>query len=217
MNGVHDMGGMHGFGPVDRDDSAPYHDDWEIRVRAMVNLCAARGYVPSYDMFRRAIEEMPPARYLRSTYFERWEYAAEQVLIERGILTRAELDARCVDLSPETVPQPAPAPRFEYAQAPPEGDATHAIQRFDVGDRVRVRNAHPETHTRAPRYVRDKIGVIHRCHGHEIFPDSNSEYLADQPQVVYSVQFEGTAIWGPSAEPATRLSIDLWDSYLDPA
>ena len=217
MNGVHDMGGMHGFGPVDVHDSDPYHDEWEIRMRAMMNVCGRKNYLPSDDMFRRAIEEMPPAHYLNSTYFERWEYAAEQILIERGLLTRAELDARCRDLFPGTVVQPVMAPRFENAQAPPVIDPTNAIQRFAVGDRVRVRNEHPEGHTRSPRYVRGKTGVIQRCHGHEIFPDSYSEYLADQPQVVYSVQFEGREIWGPSAEPATLLSIDLWDSYLEPA
>jgi nitrile hydratase len=217
MNGVHDMGGMHGFGPIDIHDSAPYHDDWEIRMRAITNVCAAKGYVPSDDMFRRAIEEMPAAHYLRSSYFERWEYAAEQVLIERGILTRDELDARCVELFPGTVVQAVSAPRFENALAPVVVDATGATQRFEVGDRVRVRNDHPKGHTRSPRYLRGKTGVIQRCHGHEIYPDSNSEYLADQPQVVYSVRFDGREIWESSAEPATLLSIDLWDSYLDPA
>jgi nitrile hydratase len=217
MNGVHDMGGMHGFGPVDVLDSAPYHDDWEIRVRAMANICGKTGVLPGDDMFRRAIEEIPPDHYLRSTYFERWEYAIEQLLIERGLMTRAELDARCVDLFPGTVVHPVMEPRFENAQAPPATDAANAIQRFEVGDRVSVRNEHPEGHTRSPRYVRGKTGVIQRCHGHEVFPDLISEYLADQPQVVYSVQFEGNEIWGPSAEPATIVSIDLWDSYLDPA
>jgi nitrile hydratase subunit beta len=217
MNGVHDMGGMHGFGPVNVHDSAPYHDDWEIHMRAITNTCGQKGYIPSDDVLRRAIEEMPPDRYLRSSYFERWEYATEQVLIERGILTRAELDARCVDLAPGAVAQPVMAPRFENAQEPPAIEATSAIQRFDVGDHVRVRNEHPERHTRSPRYVRGKVGVIQRCHGHEIFPDVNSEYLPDQPQVVYSVQFEGQELWGPSAESRTLLSIDLWDSYLEPA
>jgi nitrile hydratase len=211
------MGGMHGFGNVDVQDSAPFHHDWEIRMRAITNVCGELGYLPSDDMLRRAIEEMPPAHYLRSSYFERWEYATEQILIERGLLTRAEIDARCVALAPDTVVQPVTPPRFDGTQATPVSDSDELVQRFDVGDRVRVRNVHPEGHTRSPRYLRGRVGVIQRCNGHEIFPDSNAEYRGDQPQVVYNVQFDGVEIWGRSAEPATVVSIDLWDSYLDPA
>jgi nitrile hydratase len=159
---------------------------------------------------------MPPDHYLRSSYFERWEYAAEQLLIELGYLTRAEIDARCVEMAPETTVQPVTSPRFAGARA---ADLVpgEPVERFAVGDRVRVRNAHPEGHTRAPRYVRGKVGFVQRCHGYELFPDALSAYLSDEPQVVYSVRFAGSELWGPSAEPATLVSIDLWDSYLEPA
>lgn len=217
MNGIHDMGGMHGFGPVDVQDSAPFHAEWEIRLRALVNVCGAMGYIPNDDVLRRAIEEMSPELYLNSSYFARWEYSCEELLIELGFLTRAEIDARSLELNPEATLLPVKPSRFEGVRAKAPGVAGDPVQRFDVGNRVRVANFHPEGHTRAPRYVRGKSGVIQRCHGHELYPDTVSAHESDQPQVVYSVRFDGSELWGPSAEQPTQVSIDLWDSYLEPA
>src|SRR5260370_6718371 len=94
MNGVHDMGGMDGFGPVVHEKNEPvFHADWEGRVYALVGL-ARRAAQGNGDEFRHAIERIPPARYLASSYYERWLAAAETLLVEHGVVTREELLAK---------------------------------------------------------------------------------------------------------------------------
>ena len=213
MNGIHDMGGMHGFGPVDVSDDAAFHDDWEPRARAMVHLM----YMPEYinlDEFRSTIERIPPAEYLQSSYFERWLTALESATIERGYLTQDELDDRIQEIQGSTFEPAIPAPKPEPPRATLSGEV---VQRFQAGETVRVRNAHVEGHTRAPRYLRGKVGVIEKSRGHEVFPDTNAHLQGDQPQVVYSVTFEGSELWGDQAEPRQLLTIDLWDAYLERA
>jgi nitrile hydratase beta subunit len=216
MNGIHDMGGMHGFGPVDVSDDAEFHAEWERRARAMANLVYLGDFV-NLDAFRAAMEVIPPADYLQSSYFERWLKGIEAGLIERGYLTRQELDARLGEIAAGTYEPSDPAQRRSPDPPNSEPEIDKVVQRFEVGDTVRVRNVHEPGHNRSPHYLRGKVGVIQACRGHEIFPDTNSRYLGDRPQVVYSVTFEGRALWGASAELGQLLSIDLWDSYLEPA
>ena len=100
MNGVHDMGGMHGFGPIVREVNEPlFHAAWEAQVRAMVVIARSRGYF-NLDAFRYGIERMDPAHYLRAPYFERWLASIELNLLEAWLLD--ERRARCQDgvLSP---------------------------------------------------------------------------------------------------------------------
>jgi hypothetical protein len=89
--------------------------------------------------------------------------------------------------------------------------------KFKAGDRVLARNMHPPGHTRIPRYVRGKRGVIERDHGVFIFPDTNAEFAGTKPQHVYSVRFTARELWGEDAPAADTLCIDLWDDYLEPA
>jgi nitrile hydratase len=210
------MGGMHGFGPVDVSDQARFHEEWEPRARAMANLVYLAELV-NLDAFRAKMEEIPPADYLDSSYFERWLKGIETGLIERGYLTRDELDTRLTEVASGNFVPSEPEPRRPplQAAAKPAGDAI--VQRFQVGAIVRVRNLHPVGHNRAPRYLRGKVGTIQTCRGHEVFPDTNARYQGDRPQAVYSVTFDGRELWGDSAEPGQLLSIDLWDSYLEPA
>lgn len=218
MNGVHDMGGMHGFGPVEREENEPlFHAGWEGRVRAMMSLTMGQG-IYNLDAFRYGIEQMPPAHYLRSTYFERWLATVEYNLILNGVLTEAELNDRTdvFQQHPGTeLPQGDPAwsmpPREPLPRAP---DIT---ARFAVGDPVVVRNVHPPHHTRMPRYVRGKRGSIRIVHGPEIFPDTHAHGQGVEWQTVYNVSFDGHELWGDSAETGQTLSIDLWESYLVPA
>jgi nitrile hydratase subunit beta len=88
--------------------------------------------------------------------------------------------------------------------------------RFKPGDRVRARNLHPVGHTRLPRYVRSRCGVIERHHGGFVFADTRAHGLGDQPQHLYSVRFEARELWGPQAPPHDALYLDLWESYLEP-
>ncbi len=218
MNGVHDMGGMHGFGPIVREENEPlFHAAWEARVRAMVVVARSRGYF-NIDASRYGIERMDPAHYLRAPYFERWLASMELNLIEGGFLTGEELDTRTVLLRehPE-----ATLPRSTAVATVPEvpeesSDSPLPVSRFAVGDTVVTRNVHPPGHTRLPRYARGKQGIVQRLHGVQIFPDTNAHGLGENPQPLYSVQFDARELWGESAEPGQTVSLDLWESYLEP-
>jgi nitrile hydratase beta subunit len=218
MNGIHDMGGMHGFGPVRHDQPAQHaRIGWEARLDNMREIVEDQGWFNT-DEFRYGIEQMPPAEYLRASYFERWLATVEYNLGRKGVLEEGEVERRVAllqrqpDYQPHTPQQPRLAPTPTAA-----ADAAPLDQRFAVGDAVRVRNVHPTHHTRAPRYTRGKRGVINIVHGPEIFPDTNAHGLGKNPQVVYSVRFDARELWGADAEPNQTVSIDLWESYLETA
>ena len=210
MNGVHDMGGMDGFGPVVREENEPvFHADWEGRVAALAALLMWR---VNADEARHAIERIPPARYLASSYYERWLAGAETLLIERGIATREELIAKQnpasdPNLIANAVPARGPAPVKEKKPSSP---------RFAKGDRVRARNINPTGHTRLPRYARGKAGVVARDWGVFVFPDTNAHHAGTKPQHCYSVVFDARELWGKSAGSRERVYIDLWEDYLGP-
>lgn len=218
MNGVHDMGGMHGFGPIVREVNEPvFHAAWEAHVRAMMMEVRSRGYF-NIDASRHGIERMEPAHYLRAPYYERWLATIELNLIEGGFLASEELDARTELLRKD--PE-ATLPRSAAIATVPEVHAQSTesplpVSRFAVGDTVVTRNVHPPGHTRLPRYARGKRGIIQRLHGAQIFPDTNAHGLGENPQPLYSVCFDARELWGDSAEPRQTVSLDLWESYLEP-
>jgi nitrile hydratase beta subunit len=223
MNGIHDLGGMHGFGPVVREENEPaFHASWE---RTVVGLQQATRIQRLFnvDEFRRGIEQMEPVHYLQTSYYERWIYSIEANLVEKGVLTTEEIERRSNELAvqpersarhdnPELVQRVLGRPR---SPRPVPNDAAMAA-RFKIGDHIVTRNDHPVGHTRIPRYVRDKRGTIDRLQGVQTFPDSNAHGLGQHPQMVYSVRFTGAELWGNSAEPGQSLNIDLWESYLEP-
>jgi nitrile hydratase len=222
MNGVHDMGGMHGFGPIVREEHEPrFHAEWEAHVVAIEELLFEGPQPFTLDAFRHGIERMAPADYLRTPYYERWLASFELNLIECGVLTAAELDDRIARLRQHpgaTFPRRADA---DLARKPDEERGVPPSQppraRFAVGDEVITRHDQPAGHTRLPRYARGKRGVIERLHGAQTFPDTNAHGLGKQPQPLYSVRFEARELWGDSAEPRQTVSLDLWQSYLEPA
>ena len=209
------MGGMDGFGPVVREQNEPvFHADWERRTYALVNLAMAVAK-SNVDEFRHAIERIPPDRYLASSYYERWIAAAETVLVEHGVVTRAELLAKeDAAVNPELIANavatrgPAPV-KDKPAKKPPRA-------RFVKGARVRARNINPSGHTRLPRYVRGKTGVVERDWGVFVFPDTNAHHAGTKPQHCYSVAFDARELWGKSAGSRERIYIDLWEDYLEP-
>jgi nitrile hydratase subunit beta len=215
MNGIHDMGGMDGLGPVRREANEPaFHADWERRAFAIVNLAMAAAGI-NIDEFRHAIERIPPARYLASSYYERWLAAAETLLIEHGVITREELLAKQdVSIDPaliaNAVATRGPAPVKDKSGSKPRA-------RYAKGARVRARNLNPSGHTRLPRYVRGKAGVIARDWGVFAFPDTNAHHAGAKPQHCYSVSFDARELWGKSANSRERVHIDLWEDYLEPA
>jgi nitrile hydratase len=219
MNGVHDMGGMHGMGPVQEEKNEPvFHEQWEGRVFALRRAMGAwRKW--NIDVTRHEVELVPPADYLRMSYYER-QFAAFLVLLaKRGFITPAELEAG----------KPAPGsavavPALTVEKANlliAKGASTNrdvsVAPRFQTGQRVRARNIHPVGHTRLPRYARGKLGTIDRDHGVFVFPDTNAHYLGEKPQHVYSVRFAARELWGQQASQQDSVYLDLWDDYLDPA
>jgi nitrile hydratase beta subunit len=220
MNGVHDMGGMHGFGPIVREVDEPlFHAAWEAHLVAIQEYTEQQRYF-TLDAFRYGIERMDPADYLRASYYERWLATIEANLIQEGFLTGEEIDAR-TDLlrqHPDTTfPRGDAAPRPRATATSPEAPAPPPASRFAVGDEVITRNVHPTGHTRLPRYARGKRGIIERLYGAQVFPDTNAHGLGENPQPLYAVRFDARELWGDSAEPRQTVSLDLWESYLEPA
>lgn len=217
MNGIHDLGGMHGFGPVRPEPDEPlFHADWEARVLALTLAMAAWGRW-NLDASRHARERIPPARYLNDSYYERWLDGLERLLLERGLVTEQELFSG----QPQGAPAEPPLKAAEVAGLLQRGGPTtrhlEAAPRFQVGQRVRARNLHPVGHTRLPRYVRGHNGEIVLTHGGHVFPDSNAHFQGEQPQHLYSVRFSARELWGPDAPARDSVTVDLWEAYLDPA
>jgi hypothetical protein len=99
MNGIHDLGGMQGFGPIERQENEPvFRADWERHIFALLNLTIAAGQY-NVDEIRHAIERMAPAEYLMTAYYEHWLHAAEDLLDKKGVVTHAELEQRMAELA----------------------------------------------------------------------------------------------------------------------
>lgn len=202
VNGVHDMGGMDGFGPVVTEQNEPvFHEHWEGVVRAIFERTAGRYF--NTDEFRRSLERMPPNAYLRASYYEKWLFAIESILKEKGVVTDSEITSG----RPSS---PAPVP------IPPQGSPPSGTSHFKPGDRVRTRNLHPKDHTRLPRYARGKRGIVRRNYGSFAFPDSNAHGRGPDFQPCYAIEFEASELWGPQATSGDRICIDLWESYIEP-
>jgi nitrile hydratase beta subunit len=223
MDGIHDLGGMHGFGEVEREENEPpFHARWEAIVVASFRATRGAGLF-NIDEFRHAIERMDPADYLTLSHWARWLDGLVRLLTEKSIIDRADIDARSEILTdhPDTTPpasppsekitmpkNPAPATSFRDSTAPP---------RFKIGDPVLTKVDHRRGHTRLPRYARGRRGVVAAQRGVNVFPDTNAHGLGEHPQHLYSVCFTAIELWGPAAEPNQVVHIDLWESYLQPA
>jgi nitrile hydratase beta subunit len=218
MNGVHDMGGMHGMGPIMPEANEPvFHEPWEGRVYALFRATAALGKW-NIDASRHSIERLPPADYLRMSYYEKWLAGLITRLEEHGLVTRAELESgRAAPGSSKATPPltadqvAASALRRGWFERP-----VNAPPRFAVGERVRAKKINPTGHTRLPRYARGRIGVVDRVHGAHVFPDANAHFRGETPQHLYSVRFAARELWGDAAAPHDAVYIDMWENYLEP-
>jgi nitrile hydratase subunit beta len=216
MDGVHDMGGMDGFGKVVPEANEPaFHEPWEGRVLAMQRAMSYAG-AWQIDMSRFAQERLPPQVYLTASYYQRWALAMENNVVERGFVAPDELAAGHAlregkslkrILTPQTVREAMTRGSF-YRQA-------QAPARFKIGERVRARNIHPPTHTRLPRYVRGHVGVVELVHGCQAFPDAVAIDKGDDPQWLYTVVFDGRELWGADADPSVKVSVDAFEPYLE--
>ncbi len=219
MNGVHDMGGMQDMGAVQREKNEPvFHQRWEGRVWGMMWLGSAWGKW-NLDAMRHAIERIPPADYLRMSYYEKWLAALVDLVTGRGLVTRAELESGkpAAGSAKATPPVKAEGVPALIARGNPVKRDVAVAARFQVGQRVRGRNINPVTHTRLPRYARGKIGTVERDHGVFLFADSNAHFQGEKLQHLYSVRFAARELWGEQAAPRDAVYVNLWDDHLEPA
>jgi nitrile hydratase len=218
MNGVHDMGGMHGFGKVEPEaDEPPFHDGWEGRVLAMQRAMTFTG-AWNIDMSRAAQERLPAEVYLSVSYYRRWALGIERNVVERGLVDADEIAAGRM-LRPGK-PVKRVMTKDAIGRAFTRGSFSRPIStdaRFKPGDRVRAKNINPPSHTRLPRYARGHVGVVEAVRGCHVFPDSVTTGGGENPQWLYTVVFEGHELWGETADPTLKVSIEAFEPYLEPA
>jgi len=218
MNGPQDLGGQMGFGAVRPEGAAGplFHASWEARALALT-LCAGALGRWTIDESRHARESLHPAVYYNASYYEIWIRALENLLLDHDLITKADLAAGTTAPGPAHPRQLAPdAVRPALLRGASYDRPKQDAPRFRPGDRVRARVMHPRGHTRLPRYVRGAAGVIEADHGAHVFPDSNAHGRGEAPQRLYTVVFAGRDLWGDDAEPGCEISVDAWESYLDP-
>ena len=215
MNGVHDMGGMHGFGTVESEGGEPvFHAPWEGRVMAMNRAMGFLG-LWTIDAARFGREALPPATYLSSSYYERWTFALENQCVEHGLINTDELAAGhalrpalpASALTADKVPASLTRGNFERQASMPA--------RFAPGDRVRTCKINPPGHTRLPRYARGRFGVVDSIRGCMVYPDAAAVGERGIAHWLYTVVFDARELWGDAADPTLTVSIDAWEPYLE--
>ena len=203
MAGIHDLGGRQGFGPVRHGPDAPaFHAAWEKRINALYGLAVRRG-VFNMDEYRHAIERMEPRHYLSASYYERTLTSLATLLVEKGVVTREELERRAEGGFPLALP--AAGGRSNVATRP----------RLAVGDRVRVRNDHLPGHVRMPAYIRGKRGVVVGISPAYPFPDAHAHGIGAEDERTCDVRFSSAELWPDAAEPAL-VHVGVFESYLEP-
>jgi len=222
MNGPHDLGGMHGLGPINpepEEEEPVFHADWERRV---FGLNSAAGYLGKWniDKSRHARERQHPVDYLRHTYYENWLAGLKKLLVEAGLVTPEELAIGKAEGPADEPTRKLVIKAENVAEAVAKGSPVEVSidtpPRFKPGNSVRAINRHPTGHTREPRYVRGRVGVINEHHGAYVFPDKNALGMREG-QHLYSVRFEAESLWGESASGRSAVYVDLWENYLEPA
>lgn len=222
MNGVHDMGGMHGYGPVDISDDVLFHADWEKRVFGMT-LATLAHLQSNIDHQRYRLELLAPNDYL-TTYFDRWFLSLLRASAAAGLIPQeAATDIENNQLNnlpaaPVAVESSALNADFMRGLAAAGISSHRAISAdptFKVGDKVHARNINPPTHTRMPRYVRGKTGTVIAHRGAHVWPDSNAQFKGEDPRHLYSVSFTAQELWGADAAAGDTVVVDLWEPYLD--
>ncbi len=218
MDGIHDLGGMHGFGKVEPEPNEPvFHARWEGHCLA-INRAMSYAGAFNIDQSRAAIEELPPDVYLSSSYYRKWALRLESLLIKLGLAGADEVKAGHALHPGKTLSRRLNA--ADVSNSLTRGSFARPAQapaRFAPGDRVRTRNIHPQTHTRLPRYARDKVGTVEALRGCHVFPDSAALGKGEEPQWLYTVVFTGRELWGDAAEPSLKVSIEAFEPYLESA
>lgn len=202
MDGMHDLGGKQGFGPVRHSPKAQvFHEPWEKRVNALYSLAVRLG-IFNMDEYRHAIERMEPRHYLSASYYERSLTSLATLCVEKGIMTREELERRAEGLFPLALPS-APG-RSNVAER----------ERFLPGDRVKVRTDLVAGHVRLPAYIRGKVGTVVSESPAYPFPDAHAHGVKADDEPTYDVRFSAEDLWPNSADPAF-VHVGVFQSYLE--
>lgn len=214
VNGIHDLGGKHGFGRVEVEPREPvFHARWERRVFGM-RVLAGQRLGGNIDEGRHWIERLDPVRYLADGYYGRWLASLEDRLRALGVLRPGEVEARLAGGTTPAAPLPvlpAPPARADhpFLRALPQPPA------FSVGDAVRTRNHQPSGHTRLPAYARSRRGVVDRVYPACVFPDVHAHGRGDAPQYVYAVRFACRELFGEAGEARAFVHLDCFEPYLE--
>ena len=216
MDGIHDMGGMHGFGKVEPEKDEPvFHAEWEARTLALNRALGYTG-IWTIDQTRYGIERLPPDLYLTASYYKKWAIRLEKLIVELGLADADEIKSGHALRPGKTLKRklnaadvPNTLSRGSFARP------AQAPARFKPGDQVRTKNIHPKTHTRLPRYARDRTGTVEAIRGCHVFPDTAALGKGDDPQWLYTVLFDGRELWGDSTEPGLKVSIEAFEPYLE--
>jgi len=217
MNGIHDMGGMHGMGAIQHDPNEPvFHEVWEGRAWGIQRAVGPWGR-GRWGSSRYDLERTPPADYLRVSYYERWFLMVVNRLLRSELITPEELASGKADAT-RPAPTRLPAPPRPLSAPAARVDAPVKAA-FKLGQRVRARNIHPEGHTRLPRYTRGRVGTVVRLNGAFALQDTDVKgiWLGGRPQQVYTVRFAAQELWGSHSSPRDTVHVDLWEDYLERA
>ncbi len=222
MNGAHDLGGMHGLGPINPEpetEERRFHYDWERSAFAVTIATAMLGRW-NIDVSRHSRERQHPIDYLKNSYYENWFAGTKTLLVETGLVTTEEIAqgrALTPPTDPESIKVPGPDEVLNAVKAGRRADLDDVVTpALATGDKVRVKNFHPIGHTRAPRYTRGRVGTIERLHGVHIFPDTHKDGVVEG-YTLYCVRFDAAELWGADADGPGAVFVDLWEPYLDPA
>jgi nitrile hydratase subunit beta len=204
MDGMYDLGGRQGFGRIRHSPEARiYHAPWELRVNALYALAIKHG-IFNMDEYRHAIERMEPRRYLVASYYERSLTSLATLCVEKGLVTREELERRAegdYPLASASVPGRPNIPDRES---------------FKPGDRVRVRNDFIPGHVRMPTYIRGKTGVVVSESPAYPFPDAHAHGIKAADEPTYDVRFQAGELWPDASDPAL-VHVSVFQSYLERA
>ncbi|MGA9321307.1 MAG: nitrile hydratase subunit beta [Xanthobacteraceae bacterium] len=218
MDGIHDMGGMHGFGKVEPEENEPvFHAAWEGRCLALNRAMGAIG-AWTIDEGRAGIEQLPPDVYLSSSYYGKWALRLENMVVAHGLAGADELAAgHALHAAKQMKRKLTVADVTRTLTRGSFGREAPSPARFKAGDRVRTKNIHPATHTRLPRYARGRLGEIEAIRGCHVFPDSTAIGGDEDPQWLYTVRFGARELFGESADPTLTVSIEAFEPYLETA
>jgi nitrile hydratase subunit beta len=209
MDGIHDLGGMHGFGPVPYEADEPvFHEEWQETAFALMLAAGTTAIGVNADEYRHAVERMTPRHYISVHYYERVVTAVTTLLVERCFLDLVDLERRAGGAFPLSLPVAA-EPLAELAPQPEP--------RFAVGQRVRVRQFNPKGHTRAPGFCRGKRGTVLHVAPKFPFPDASAHGGELRDEHTYHVEFTARELWGSEGGERDSVVVDLWDSYLEGA